>query len=235
MPMFDEVSASVSASRISSGTFVTAGLVLGLLVVVFGLVLGPVTANRERALETARMLQARDICLALFQYANDHGGNYPDGKSSTEIFQQLLDEKYAGGANLFYIPLPGKVAPVAGQKLKPENVSFDVTAGADAPAPAALPLVFMTGYRVTYVPGGAAVRISPPPPSSLLGELSDWLLSPDVSWKHGIPTAYAGPTARFLRHDPVQHPDGTIPDFVPPDFKPDGKIYRQLTPDGPLP
>jgi hypothetical protein len=28
---------------------------------------------------------------------------------------------------------------------------------------------------------------------------------------------------------------GSIPSFVPADFKPDGKTYRQLTPDGPLP
>ena len=225
--------AAHGSSKISSGKLITAALVLT-IAIVLGMALGPVTANLERARETGRMLQARDICAALFAYPNDHSGNYPDGKNSTEIFQQLLDGKYADDPNLFYIPLPGKVAPLAGQKLKPKNVGFDVTAGADTMAPAGLPLVFMTGYRVTYVPGGAAVRISPPPPSSLLDELSDWLLSPDVSWKHGIPTAYAGQTARFLRHDPVQHPDGTIPDFVPPDFMPDGKTYRQLTPVGPL-
>jgi hypothetical protein len=30
------------------------------------------------------------------------------------------------------------------------------------------------------------------------------------------------------------NPDNTIPNVVPPDFKPDGKTYRQLTPDGVL-
>jgi len=35
----------------------------------------------------------------------------------------------------------------------------------------------------------------------------------------------------------VTAPDGTtsIPNFISPDYKPDGKTYRQLTPDGPLP
>jgi len=30
-------------------------------------------------------------------------------------------------------------------------------------------------------------------------------------------------------------PDGTIPNFIPADFDPKGKVYRQLTPDGELP
>jgi len=30
-------------------------------------------------------------------------------------------------------------------------------------------------------------------------------------------------------------PDASIPNFISPDFKPDGKTYRQLTPDGALP
>jgi hypothetical protein len=30
-------------------------------------------------------------------------------------------------------------------------------------------------------------------------------------------------------------PDGSIPNFIPADFDPKGKTYRQLTPDGELP
>ena len=69
---------------------------------------------------------ARSINLMLFAYSNDNNQNYPDGKSSTEVFQKLLDGGYATDPAIFYVPLPGKVKPVAGQKLKPENVCFDV-------------------------------------------------------------------------------------------------------------
>jgi hypothetical protein len=40
-----------------------------------------------------------------------------------------------------------------------------------------------------------------------------------------------------MNNSTSSHPtvaDGTIPNIVPLDFKPDGKTYRQLTPDGVL-
>jgi hypothetical protein len=30
------------------------------------------------------------------------------------------------------------------------------------------------------------------------------------------------------------NPDGSVANFISPDFKPDGKTYRQLAPDGPM-
>jgi len=65
------------------------------------------------------------IGLALYSYANEHGGNYPSGVSSTEVFQILLDGGYATNPRIFYVPMPGKIDPQAGQKLKPENVGWD--------------------------------------------------------------------------------------------------------------
>ena len=100
----------------------------------------------------------------MYSYAYDNQGNYPDGKSSTEVFQKLLDEGYCTDPTVFFIPLSGKSEPIAGQKLKPENVCWDVTSGVDSSAPDGLPIVFTTGFKVTYIPGGTAVPIIYPYP-----------------------------------------------------------------------
>jgi len=46
---------------------------------------------------------------------------------------------------------------------------------------------------------------------------------------------YKSNNSRFIKLDTTANHDGSIPNFISPDFKPDGKTYRQLTPDGPLP
>ena len=98
----------------------------------------------------------------MFQYANDHNQNYPDGKSSTEVFQKLIDGGYISDPAIFYIPMVGKIKAGVGQRLKPENVCWDVTSPVDSSAPDGLPIVFSTGYKVNYVPGGAAIPFKKP-------------------------------------------------------------------------
>jgi hypothetical protein len=188
------------------------------------------------------MQMSRDIALAMFAYSNDNNQNYPDGKSSTEVFQKLLDGHYVEDPSLFYLPLPGKTKPIAGQKLKPENVSFDVTAGVDSNAPDGLPLVFMTGYKVNYVPGGAAIPIikSYPTFSSEPRTWSEWWKGLPEPWlgtsvATGIAATYKSNSAVFKPFETSSNLEGVVSHFVPPDFNANGKTYRQLTPDGPLP
>lgn len=188
---------------------------LGLLLL-FCIAVPPMVNGLKQAQENARMQQGRQIGQCLFSYATDHYGNYPDGKSSTEIFQKLLDGNYVTDPGIFYLPLSGKIKALPGQKLKPENVYFDVTCPVDSNSSDLLPLVFITGYRVTYSPGGTAVPLGKPYPPRIVA-------------------FYKGNNAIFLSSATVENPDGSIPHFVPLDFKPDGKTYRQLTPDGPLP
>jgi len=184
---------------------------------------------------------ARQIGQVMSAYSIDNDQNYPDGNSSTEIFQKLIDENYVNDSTLFYIPLPGKIKPIAGQKLKPENVCFDITSGIDSHAPNGLPLVFMTGYKVTYAPGGSAVPITKPYPqfgySHIWNHLWFWKESQELyHTRPGIAVFYKGNNAMFLIIlSSSANPGGSIPNFVPPDFDPKGKTYRQLTPDGPLP
>jgi hypothetical protein len=190
----------------------------------------------------------------MFAYANDNNGDYPGGKNSTEVFQKLLDGGYVSDPTLFYIPTDGKRRPVVGQKLKPENVCWDVTAGVDLKSPDGVPLVFMTGYKVIYGPGTPATPIIKPYPQ--FGGTRTWedWWNNETPWgavMPGIAVYYKANNAMFLKSgafvasrnnggtemgfDANAASKGIIPNFIPPDFKPDGMPYRQLTPDGPLP
>jgi hypothetical protein len=189
--------------------------------------------------ESRSMQMSREIALAMFAYSNDNNQNYPDGKSSTEVFQKLLDGHYVGEPSAFYLPLPGKMRPLPGQKLKPENVCFDVTSGIDSSSPDGLPIVFMTGYKVNYVPGGAAIPLLKPYPN-FADEPPAWfdwwgLPKPPGGPVTGIAVTYKSNNARFMHFETSATLEKVIPNILPPDFNANGKTYRQLTPDGPLP
>jgi len=171
------------------------------------------SAQMQRARNDAVMQQAHTIGIALFAYANDNNGAYPTGKSSTEVFQKLIDGGYVTDPSTFYFQMPGKVAPTS-NKLKPENVCFDVTAPVDSNDSDMIPLVFTTGFKISYTPGSGAVPISD-----------------GVKQAGGIAIYYKGNNAVFLRASA----DGSAPNAISPSFSdPNAAHYQQLTPDGPV-
>ncbi len=195
--------------------------------------------EREPIRQTNLVEQSRTINLLLFQYANDHDGKYPEGRSSTEVFQKLIDGGYIPepgtgevdrevGPNIFYFPMPGKVKPVS-KTLKPENVCWDVTCCLDATAPDETPVVYITGYKVNYRTEGNAV-----PEKWPARTWWGWLTAADYP-RGFIVTTYKSNSSHLLE----AAPDGSIPHFItPPDregasFQP--LPYHQLTPDGSLP
>ena len=181
-----------------------------------GIALGPITQGIKQAKESASMQTSRSIALAMFQYANDNSGTYPTGKSSTEVFQKLLDGNYISDPGLFYIDMPGKVRGTS-KTLKPENVCYDVTGGATEKSPDGLPLVFCTGYTVTYTAGSSAMR----DPSTR----APFASSPP-SLSDGMPVAYKSNNAMFVK----ANAEGAIPNFIPVDFNAGTTIYAQLKP-----
>jgi hypothetical protein len=162
-------------------------------------------------LPSAVVQQAHAIGLALFCYANDNNGAYPTGKSSTEVFQKLIDGGYISDPIVFFVPMPGKVRPTS-NKLKPDNVSFDVTDGVDLNSSDAVPVLFLTGFILNYAPGSAAVPASD-----------------DALKRDGMVIYYHSNSAQFLKKDT----DGTVHNAVPKNFDDKGHHYQQLTPDGP--
>jgi hypothetical protein len=187
--------------------------------------------------ETASMQACRTIALAMFQYANDNGGKYPDGNSSTEVFQKLIDGNYVDNPTLFYTPFDGKTKGRKGERLKPENVCFDVTGAAGLHSPDGLPLVFLTGFRVDYRPGGKAVSLMAPYP---VYERRTWWHF--WHWWHRVPgssfdylaVAYVSNNAYAKMLEIPTSGNGFVRDFVSPSFDAKGNTYRQLAPDGVL-
>ncbi len=171
----------------------------------------PASAQMQIARNNAVMQQVHAIGLAMFSYANDNNGAYPTGNSSTEVFQKLIDGGYVSDPSLFFVKMPGKVASASNQ-LKPENVCFDVTVTIDNKSSDQVPLVYLTGFRVSFTPGSSAVPVSDAAKQAA-----------------GLPVYYKGNNAVFLRSGP----DGSVPHFVFPSYRDDAH-YRQLTPEGPL-
>jgi hypothetical protein len=165
---------TVSAKKGLSG-LVIALIIIGALAVLTipcccGIALGPVMNGIKKAKQNMALQESHAIGLAMFAYANDHNGHYPDAgeapassvvtignaspgaTTSTEVFQKLIDEKYVTDPAIFYFAMPGKTKPVAGIRLTADNVCFDVTAGLTASSPGGIPLVYPTGYTVNFAP-----------------------------------------------------------------------------------
>lgn len=199
-------------------------LAVFLLLILADAFLSPVTISLRKTKESAAMETSRTIGLAMFQFANDHGGKYPTGHSSTEVFQQLIDGNYISDPAIFYVDMPGK-SKAASNKLKPENVSWDVTVPLDSTSSEDIPLVFLTGYRVTYAPGGNAIPLF----ASAAGRLDGMAVCYHSNY------AFFSSSTGGVPPSPHKMPNGVIANFVPTTFRANGQTFQQLTPDGPLP
>ena len=171
-----------------------------------GIMLTPRIPRGERL--PSGVQAAHALGLALYSYAQDNGGSYPTGKSSTEVFQKLMDGGYITDPAIFYIPMSGKT-PATGKTLKPENVCWDVTSGTRQDDPSDVILLFSTGTQMNYTLG-AKVRV---PDSSPYG--SD-----------GLVAFYTNNSAAFIsaeNGEAVVHREGY-------GYNPKGQHYVQLTP-----
>jgi hypothetical protein len=189
-----------------------------------GIALGPITNGIEKAKENMAMQKERMIAMAMFAFANNHNGNYPDAdetsagqslltigggtpagaSTSTEVFQKLIDGKYVSDPALFYVAMPGKVSPV-GNQLTADNVCFDVTAGLTSSAPSGVPIVFTTGFTLSY---GNNIRVT----------------RDGVSPFPGFLAVYLGKSARYIK---LAQGESAV---LGPLFTLFGDHYRQLKP-----
>lgn len=201
--------------------------------------LGPIGPGNKRGAESTCVQRVHTLGLAMFQYANDNSGNYPDGNSATEVFQKLLDGGYISDPTIFFIPGFGKSEPVRGQKLKPENVCFDVTSGLTQNSPKELPVVFLTGFKVVYTPGSDALPTIKRYPQfgGTYRTWDEWLNDdwPMGDVGPGIAVHYMANRSAWRNLETASNGDGAVRNFISADFKPDGTVYRQLTPEGVLP
>jgi hypothetical protein len=189
------------------------------------------------AIRLAATDRAQTIRDALEHYAKDHNGRFPSGRNSTEICQQLLDEHYVAPGVFYVYGFPGKVEADWDQRLKPENICWDVTSGLVENSPDALPVVFSTGFKIAYASDSTAVPHIMPYPRLFLTSrtVEDWWNGePDPTPYAALVVCRMAGYASFIRLDKSLSPIGTIPHFISANVKLDGKTYRQLTPDGVL-
>jgi hypothetical protein len=207
------------------------GGVVVVLVIAWNIMFPPSLGALEVDRESAAMQTTRTLALAMFQYSRDNNA-YPDGKSSTEVFQKLIDENYISDPSIFYIPMPGKTKCLPGSRLQPQNVAYDVTSGIRMNSSDDLPVVFLTGFRIDYRPGGNARSLVRPFPK-FHDVRNAWF-----SWSYesfgGIPVAYMSNNAFFRTGEIGADGMGLVRNVIPPDFKANGQTYRQLTPEGVL-
>jgi hypothetical protein len=182
------------------------------------IMVGPIVPGRippdER--ESPAMQTARIIELALFQYAQDHKGLYPSGRSSTEVFQKLVDGNYVSDPSIFWLKMKGKNRATSNH-LEPENIGFDVTEGMTDHSPDMVPGVFATGYLVEYKPGGHAIPLVD--------------RARPVVCRDGLPVAYHNNDTYYRT---TLDRAGVVTNAVPIDADLGPGPYTQLTPDGPV-
>jgi hypothetical protein len=160
----------------------------------------------REAMENTGVQQAHAVGVALYSYAQDHNGKSPEGISSTEVFQKLVDGGYVTDPAIFFLPMSGKTK-ATGKVLKPENVCWDVTAGARPDDPSNVVLVFSTGTKMDYAPG-AKIHV---PADSPFGTM-------------GVAVYYTNESTSFIT---VQDGEAVIHRS---DYDPKGQHYVQLTP-----
>ncbi len=184
----------------------------------FGLIVLSFPPHQPRLVNSSQSLyKAHRIGQALRAYANKHEGHFPEGTTSTQVCQILIDQSYLSDPTILYVALPGKV-PAEGKHLKPENVGWDITAGLDLESSEKLPIVFLHGFHFVYEPDASAI------PDHLLTP-HDKTIGRDAFGAF-MAVCYNKNQARIIQ----ANEDGTIPKFIPADFDPKGKTYRQLTP-----
>jgi prepilin-type N-terminal cleavage/methylation domain-containing protein len=152
-----------TACRSSQGGFTLVELlvVIGIIAILAGVALGPITHGLETAKESAGMQTARTIALAEFQYQTDNS-NYPAGTKSGDVAGELVAGGYITDVSIFasskanaFTGAVTSAATVSAGLDTPQTICWDFMAGAAAATglttsdPDSLPLVFSTGQTLT--------------------------------------------------------------------------------------
>jgi prepilin-type N-terminal cleavage/methylation domain-containing protein len=138
-------------------TLVELLVVIGIIAILAGVALGPITNGIKKAQESGAMQTCRTIALAEFQYANDNNSSYPDGATADIICADLMTGNYVSDPNLFYIAADkdtGAAKPTTVAAFTVNNCSFDFMGtggtGVGSTAPDSLPMVWTAGCTDTH-------------------------------------------------------------------------------------
>jgi prepilin-type N-terminal cleavage/methylation domain-containing protein len=159
---------SLSAARQSGGfTLVELLVVIGIIAILAGVALGPITNGIKKAKESAAMQTTRTLALAEFQYSNDNNQTYPDGADAGAISGALFTGNYVSDPGIFIISGDSKATKYSGTgTFAATGCTYDymgVTggtattySGVGAAAPDQTPLVWSQDTNVPAIPTGTA-------------------------------------------------------------------------------
>jgi len=214
----------------SGFTLVELLVVIGIIAILAGVALGPITSGIKKAKESAALQTTRTIALAEFQYANDNG-SYPDGADAGAVGAALIAGKYITDPGIFYLSGDAAATKLSGTgTMAAANSSYDFTgvtgatsttySGVSNSAPDQLPLVWTPDTNIGAFPTGttaAGVQFAPNNP---------------IFGTDGIAVCYHSNSAFF--RTPVAAPAaGTYPStagdalFIDSSFNPSGVTYAK--------
>jgi len=224
-----------TARKLRRGGFTLVELlvVIGIIAILAGVALGPITGGILKAKESAGMQSARSINLLCFEFSTDNSQVYPAGAGtgfqgkSEGVAIQLLQGKYANDPTIFCIT-GGGFTPYTGNNsaftdFAASNITWDFTGegssssatGATSSSSDLLPVVFCTGETITY------------PTSS--GTQYNLVLSGTGTFQNnGIAVAYKGNSATFIKGT-LTSGGATVQNFISASFN-DSASYVQIKP-----
>jgi prepilin-type N-terminal cleavage/methylation domain-containing protein len=153
----------------SGFTLVELLVVIGIIAILAGVALGPITKGIRQAQESGSMQVCRQIGLMEFAYSNDNSQVYPYATTSYGIANLLLNGSYASDPTVFFIKVtPGSFTPVSPATGSPYAlttgmVSFDfmvnASAGLTSTAGDGTPLCEGTGASYTMAKNGPITAV----------------------------------------------------------------------------
>ena len=86
-------------------TLVELLVVIGIIAILAGVALGPITNGIKKAKESGAVQESHALGLAMYSAANDNNQTYPDstGKNSSDVAKTLLAGGYVTDPSIFYI------------------------------------------------------------------------------------------------------------------------------------
>ena len=150
-------------------TLVELLVVIGIIAILAGVALGPITAGIKKAQQSGGVQTTRTIALSEFQYANDNGQSYPYGSDASAIAKLLLLGNYISDPTIFYIG--GSVekkftGTTPSTTILVSNISYDfvqtsTSSGLNPNDPDQLPVIFSSfGTAHTFPTAAGADSIT---------------------------------------------------------------------------